>query len=122
AASAVQGTPISAKFEIEVDGLQLSVYTMKGDAFSEVIVDHETGRLEKTIPITKGQDFAEAQAQRSVMAQAKRSLQEITAKAVTANKGYRAVSVMPGRQDGRPVASILLTNGWEWKNSREFLD
>jgi len=36
------------KFEIGDDGkLQLSVYTAKGDAFSEVIVDHATGKVEK---------------------------------------------------------------------------
>jgi hypothetical protein len=43
-ASQAQGTPISGKFEIEDGKLQLSVYTMKGDKFSEVIVDHTTGR------------------------------------------------------------------------------
>jgi hypothetical protein len=32
-ASEEEGTPISAKFEIEHGKLQLSVYTMKGDAF-----------------------------------------------------------------------------------------
>jgi hypothetical protein len=34
-ASEPQGTPISAKFEIADGKLQLSVYTMKGDGFTE---------------------------------------------------------------------------------------
>ena len=44
-ASAKEGKPISAKYEIEHDQLQLSVYTMKGGKFSEVIVDHKTGKV-----------------------------------------------------------------------------
>src|ERR1700724_4906195 len=46
-ASEREGTPISAKFEIEDGKLQLSVYTMKGDKFSEVIVDHKSGAIKK---------------------------------------------------------------------------
>ena len=38
-ASEAQGTPISAKFEIEDGKLQLSVYTMKGNDFMEVVAD-----------------------------------------------------------------------------------
>jgi hypothetical protein len=38
------GQPISGKFEVEHGKLQLSVYTMKGEPFSEVIVDHTIGR------------------------------------------------------------------------------
>jgi hypothetical protein len=45
--SAKEGKPISAKYEVEDGKLQLSVYTMKGDAFSEVIVDPKTGRIER---------------------------------------------------------------------------
>jgi len=33
-ASAKEGKPISAKYEVEDGKLQLSVYTMKGDSFS----------------------------------------------------------------------------------------
>src|SRR5437899_2219114 len=39
AASAREGKPISAKFELEHGVLQLSVYTAKGGKFSEAIVD-----------------------------------------------------------------------------------
>ena len=44
-ASETQGTPISAKFEIEDGKLQLSVYTMKGDSFTEVVADASTGAI-----------------------------------------------------------------------------
>jgi hypothetical protein len=37
-ASASHGKPISAKFEVDNGKLQLSVYTMKGNSFSEVSV------------------------------------------------------------------------------------
>ena len=55
-----EGQPISAKFEMEDGKLQLSVYTMKGNQFSEVIVDHQTGRIAKTEAITGGEDLAAA--------------------------------------------------------------
>ena len=54
-ASAKEGKPISAKYEVEHGMLQLSVYTMKGDKFSEVIVDHKTGKVAKAEPITGGE-------------------------------------------------------------------
>ena len=43
-ASESEGKPISGEYEIEDGALQLSVYTMKGDQFSEVIVDHNRRR------------------------------------------------------------------------------
>src|SRR5919197_645124 len=60
AASESEGTPISGKFELEEGTLQLSVYTMKGDTFSEVIVDHTTGKVTKAEPITGGEDLTAA--------------------------------------------------------------
>src|SRR5205814_4787526 len=59
-ASAKEGKPISAKYEVEDGKLQLSVYTMNGDKFSEVIVDHRTGKVAKTEPITSGEDLTAA--------------------------------------------------------------
>src|SRR6266498_1555631 len=47
-ASEAQGTPLSAKYELEKGKLLLSVYTAKGDMFSEVIVDHKTGKVAKS--------------------------------------------------------------------------
>ena len=40
-ASESEGKPISGKYELEDGALQLSVYTTKGDQFSEVIVDYK---------------------------------------------------------------------------------
>ncbi len=59
-ASAGTGQPISAKFEIDEGKLQLSVYAAKGGKFSEVIVDHNTGKVSKAEPITSGDDLTDA--------------------------------------------------------------
>src|SRR5262249_11733097 len=53
-----EGRPISGKFELEDGKLQLSVYTTKDDKFAEVIVDHQTGKVAKSEPITGGEDLA----------------------------------------------------------------
>jgi hypothetical protein len=116
------GTPISAKYELEDGKLQLSVYTMKGDAFSEVIVDHQTGRIAKTEAITQGEDLTHAKEQAEAMAQAKRSLGAAASGAAKENKGYRAVSVMPTVKDGHPVADVTLVEGTEWKTVSGKLD
>ena len=46
-AASTTGKPISGKFEVENGKLQLSVYTAKAGVFSEVIVDHKTGKVTK---------------------------------------------------------------------------
>lgn len=121
-ASVKEGRPISAKYEVEDGKLQLSVYTMKGDKFSEVIVDHKTGKVSKTEPITQGDDLTHAKAQSEAMAKAKRSLDAAATEAVKGNKGYRAVSVMPALKDGHPVAEVELVKGTDWKTVSEKLD
>ena len=121
-ASAKEGTPISAKYEVEHDKLQLSVYTMKRDTFSEVIVDHKTGKVAKAAPITGGGDLTAAKAQSEAMAKAKRTLDAAASEAVKENKGYRVVSVMPALKDGHPVADVTLVKGAEWKTVSEKLD
>jgi hypothetical protein len=121
-ASESQGKPISGKFEVEDGKLQLSVYTMKGDKFSEVIVDHKTGKTAKTEGITGGDDLTAAKAQSSAMAKAKVSLRSATGKAVKENKGYRAVSVTPSLKEGHPVAEVTLIKGEEFKTALEKLD
>ena len=63
AVSGSEGTPISAKYEIDDGAFQLSVYTMKGERFSEVIVDYSVGTILKVDPITDGGDLAAAQNQ-----------------------------------------------------------
>ena len=122
AASATKGKPISAKYEVEDGKLQLSVYTAKGDSFSEVIVDHKTGKVAKAEPITGGDDLTAAKAQNDAMSSAKTSLQAAVSKAVKANKGYKAVSVMPSVKDGHPTADVTLMKGSESKTVPEQLD
>jgi len=121
-ASAKEGKPISAKYEVEDGKLQLSVYTMKGDNFSEVIVDHKTGKIAKTEPITQGNDLTHAKEQSAAMAKAKRSLGAAASEAIKENRGYRVVSVMPALKDDHPVADVTLVKGTEWKTVSEKLD
>ena len=121
-ASAKEGQPISAKYEVEHGKLQLSVYTMKGDKYSEVIVDHKTGKVAKAEPITQGDDLAHAKVQSEAMAKAKRSLDAAATEAVKENKGYRVVSVMPALKEGHPVADVTLVKGSDWKTVSEKLD
>src|SRR5215470_13781315 len=121
-ASAKEGKPISAKYEVEDGKLQLSVYTMKGNNFSEVIVDHKTGKVTKAEPITGGDDLTHAKDQSEAMTKAKRSLQAAASTAVKQNQGFRVASVMPGVKDGHPVAEVTLVKGAEWKTVSEKLD
>ena len=122
AASAKRGKPISGKFEIEDGKFQLSVYTAKGDAFSEVIVDHKTGKIVKSEPITSGDDLTAAKAQNDAMAKAKTPLTAAVNRAVKSNKGYRAVSATPSMKDGHPTAEVTLLKGTESKTVSETLD
>jgi hypothetical protein len=117
-----EGKPISAKYEIEHGALQLSIYTMKGDKFSEVIVDHKTGAVAKDAWITDGDDMKAAQLQAAAMSKAKVPLDVATAHAVQANAGYRAVSIMPKLEGGRPVADVTLMQGEVMKKVSEKLD
>lgn len=121
-ASEREGTPISGKFEIEDGKLQLSVYTMKADKFSEVIVDYKTTKVVKVEAITGGEDLTAAKMQGEAMAKVKLSLRAATEKAVKENKGYRAVSVIPALRDGHPVAGVTLVKGKQWKTVSEKLD
>jgi hypothetical protein len=121
-ASAKEGKPISGKYEVEDGKLQLSVYTMKGDKFSEVIVDHKTGKVTKAEAITKEDDLKEAKAQSQAMGKAKRSLAAAASDAVKTNAGYRAISVMPTMKDDHPMADVTLLKGTDWKTVTEKLD
>jgi len=121
-ASASAGTPISAKYEVEDGKLQLSVYTMKGDAFSEVIVDHTTGKVAKVEAITSGEDFTAATAQRAAMTKAKKSLQTVVDTAVKAHPGMRAVSVFPALKGDHAAAEITLAKGGVFTTVSESLE
>ena len=122
AVSGSEGTPISAKYEIDNGTFQLSVYTMKGDKFSEVIVDYSVGTITKVDKITDSGDLAAAQSQKETMARATRTLEAATAEAVRANPGYQAVSAMPSLDESRPIVEILLLNGTNWRIVHGTLD
>jgi hypothetical protein len=117
-----EGKPISGKFEVNDGALQLSVYTMKGDQFAEVIVDHKSGSIKKSEPITDSDDLKEAKAQGEAMAKAKLPLAAAVVSAVKANNGFRAVSAVPVLEGGQPVASVTLMKGQEVKKVNEKLD
>src|SRR5882672_6444880 len=70
-ASEREGTPISAKFEIEDGKLQLSIYTMKGNDFMEVVADPKSGAIAKAEKITDAGDLKAATSQKAAMAKAK---------------------------------------------------
>ncbi len=122
-----QGTPLSAKYEIEDGALQLSVYTLKadsfsGDTFSEVIVDFSAGMIAQIDALTDSGDVSAAQDQKAAMMAASRTLAAATAGAVNANPGYRAVSAMPRLDGSRPVLEVTLLRGNDWKVVTEQLD
>jgi hypothetical protein len=121
-ASEREGKPISGKFEVEEGALQLSVYTVKGDKFSEVIVDHKAGTIKKAEAITEADDLKDAREQSAAMAKAKIPLDKAVGDAVKANAGYRAASAMPSLRDGHPVAEITLMKGAEVKKVTAKLD
>src|SRR5262245_22510688 len=90
-----QGKPISGKFEVDEGHFQFSVYTAQDGKFSEVLVDHNTGKIAKTEAITGGDDLADAKKQIKACAKATKSLQSAVDHAEQASSGYRAVSVTP---------------------------
>src|SRR5256714_4431558 len=115
AASASHGQAISAKFEMDEGKLQLSVYTLKGGKYFEVIVDHTSSKVVKAEPITEAEDYTAAQSQTAAMAKAKGSLRAAVEQALRDNAGFRAVSVTPSLKDGRAVADVSLAKGEELK-------
>jgi hypothetical protein len=121
-ASEGEGKPISGKFEFQDGALQLSVYTMKGDQFAELLVDYKFGSIKNSESITDPGDLKEAKEQGEAMAKAKLSLAAAVASAAKANDGFRAVSAVPILDGGQPVASVTLINGEEVKKVTEKLD
>jgi hypothetical protein len=121
-ASEAQGTPISAMFEIEDGKLQLSIYTMKGNDFMEVVADPNTGAIAKAEKITDTDDLKEAIEQKAAMARAKVPLLTATEAAVNANTGSRAVSIVPELKNGQATADVTLLQGAALKKVTEKLD
>src|SRR5581483_7100368 len=73
-AASASGKPISARYEFENGKLQLSVFVEKAGAFSEVFVDHMTGKVARIDKITGGDDLKDARAQSKVAAKATATL------------------------------------------------
>jgi hypothetical protein len=121
-ASEREGTPISAKFEIEHGKLQLSVYTMKGNDFMEVVADPKTGAIAKAEKITDADDLKAATTQKAAMAKAKVPLLAATENAVKANSGFRAVSIFPELKNGQATGEVTLMQGATFKKVIERLD
>jgi len=121
-ASEAQGTPISAKFEIEDGKLQLSMYTMKGNDFMEVVADPKTGAIAKAEKITDADDLKEATEQKAAMAKAKVPLLTAAETAVNANGGSRAISIVPELKSGQATAEVTLLQGTTFKKVTEKLD
>jgi len=121
-ASEAQGTPISAKFEIEDGKLQLSIYTMKGSDFMEIVADPTTGAIAKAEKITDADDLKEAASQKAAMAKAKVLLLTATETAVNANAGSRAVSIVPELRNGQATAEVTLLARSTFKKVTEKLD
>ena len=121
-ASEREGTPISAKFEIEDGKLQLSIYTMKGNDFMEVVADPKSGAIAKAEKITDADDLKAATSQSAAMAKAKVSLLTATETAVKANTGFRAVSIFPELKGGQATAEVTLLQGTTFKKVVEKLD
>jgi hypothetical protein len=110
------GKAVSAKFEIEHGKPQLSLYTVKdGNKYSEIIVDHTSGEITKTEPITGGDDLAAAKKQNAGLGRATRELREAVREAKQDNPGYLAVSVWSEMKSSHSLATVTLVKGNDWK-------
>ena len=121
-ASAREGKPLSAKFELDDSRLQLSVYVERHDRFREVIVDPQSAKVTKSEAIQEGEDLAAVEKQNAAMAKATKSLMEAVKAAVAANSGYQAVSATAMLSAGQPVAEVVLTKAGAWQTVKEKLD
>ena len=121
-ASKAQGTPISAKFEIEDGKLQLVIYSMKGNDLMEVVANPRTGAIAKAQEITDAIDLNEATEQKAAVAKAKVPLLAAAEAAVNANSGSRAISIVPELKNGQASAEVTLLTGNTFKRVTEKLD
>jgi hypothetical protein len=121
-ASEREGQPISAQFEIDDGKLQLSIYTTKGDDFTEVIADPNSGAVVKAEKITDSDDLNDAVDQKAAMDKAKVSLLAAADTAEKENPGSRVVGIFPDLRDGHAVAEVTLLQGMTAKKVSEKLD
>jgi len=117
-----EGQPISAQFEIDDGKLQLSIYTTKGDDFTEVVADPTSGAIMKSEKITDNDDLNDAAEQKAAMAKATVSLLAAADAAVKDNAGFRVVGIFPELTDGHAVAEVTLLQGTTAKKVTEKLE
>jgi hypothetical protein len=121
-ASEREGQPISAQFAIDNGKLQLSIYTIKGNDFAEVVADPKTGAIVSTEKITDSDDLNDAEEQKAAMAKATVSLLAAADTAVKDNAGFQVVGIFPELEDGHAVAEVTLLQGTTAKKVTEKLD
>src|SRR5260370_20489400 len=118
-ASEREGQPISAQFEIDDGKLQLSIYTTKGDDFTEVVADPTSGAIMKSEKITDNDDLNDAAEQKAAMAKATVSLLAAADAAGKDNAGARGGGLLPEVADGHGVAEVNFLQG---TNARKIVD
>ena len=121
-AGEAQGQVISGKFEIDEGKFQLSMYTAKGTALQEVVVDYTTGKIAKAEPLSEAEGIAAGKKQFAVMAKATTTLKDAVDKAEKQTPGYRAVSVEPKAKANHAVAMVTLVKGAQFKSVSEPLE
>ena len=107
------------RYEFEDGKLKLSVFIEKDGAFTEIFLDHMTGKVATVDKITGGDDLKDAKAQSKASAKAKSTLAAALAKALAENAGYTAVEITPVLEGGRPVADITLMKGGQFKSASQ---
>jgi hypothetical protein len=117
-----EGTPISAKFEMEGEHLQFSAYTTKESDFTEVAVDPGSGAIKSAEKITDPDDLANAKSQKAAMEKATVSLLAAAQRAAKENTGAQLISIMPELQAGQPVATVVLLRGNDFSTISEKLN
>jgi len=117
-----QGTPVSAKFEVEDQAFQLSIHVLAGAALSQMVVDPQTERVVKVEPITGGDDLRAAKGHANAMSKATVPLRAAVERALKASEGSRVVSVVPQLRRGHPMAEVTLASGQAFMKVSEKLD
>jgi hypothetical protein len=116
------GRPISAKFEMDGDEAELTVYVARPGGFREITINPRTGGAAGATLITEGDDLKDAQAQAAATANARTTLLASVEHAVAANPSARVVSVFPELQNGHAVAVVTLLNGDNFTKVTEVLE
>jgi hypothetical protein len=117
-----EGTPISAKFEMEGKHPQFSAYTTKGSDFTEVVVDPGTGAIKSAEKITDPDDLANAKSQKDAIEEASVSLLTAAQKAAKEDAEAQLISIMPELQGGQLVATIVLLRSNDFSTISEKLN